>query len=122
MACRLVALDKQPGVRPLGIGEVWRRGLAKCILVICGEDAKSACGSTNLCAGLKAGIEGALHAVSARAALANTLEFGDWEVDDDIFSLTAGDEEVQDSLPMRRAREARTAAVNAADPTPPPLA
>ena len=76
MTCRLVALDKQPGVRPLGISEVWRRGLAKCILVICGEDAKAACGSTNLCAGLEAGIEGALHAVSARAAMANTLEFG----------------------------------------------
>ena len=81
MACRLVALDKQPGVRPLGIGEVWRRGLAKCILVCCGEDATAACRSTNLCAGLEAGIEGDLHAVSACAALANTLDFGDWEVD-----------------------------------------
>ena len=72
MACRLVALDKQPGVRPLGIGEVWRRGMVKCILVCCGEDAKAACGSTNLCACLEACIEGALHAVIGRAALANT--------------------------------------------------
>ena len=118
MACRLVALNKQPGVRSLGIGEVWRRGLAKCILVCCGEDAKAAFGSTNLCAGLEAGIEGALHAVSARAALANTLDFGEWEIDDDLFSLTAGEGEVQDSLPTRRAREARMAAVNAADSTP----
>ena len=63
MACRLVALDKQPGVRPVGIGEIWRRAISKCALTVCGEDAKAACGSTNLCAGLEAGIEGALHSV-----------------------------------------------------------
>ena len=85
MACRLVALDKQPGVRLLGIGEVWRRGLAKCILVCCGEDAKAACGSTDLCTGLEVGIEGALHTASARDALANTMEFGDWKMNEIIF-------------------------------------
>ena len=58
MYCRLVALDKCPGVRPLGIGEVWRRAIAKCVLAECGDDAKAACGSTQLCAGLEAGIEG----------------------------------------------------------------
>ena len=63
MSCRLVALDKCPGTRPVGIGEIWRRLMAKCGLKVCGEDAKAACGSTQLCAGLEAGIEGALHAV-----------------------------------------------------------
>ena len=77
MACRLLALDKQPGARPLGIGEVWRRGMAKFILVCCREDAKAACGSTNLCVCLEAGTEGALHAVSAHAALVNTLNFSE---------------------------------------------
>ena len=32
MACRLVALDKQPGTRPLDIGEIYRQLMAKCAI------------------------------------------------------------------------------------------
>jgi hypothetical protein len=109
MGCRLVALDKCPGVRPLGIGEVWRRAIAKCALVVCGEDAKTSCGSTQLCAGLEAGIEGAMHAVKSRSDELETMKFGEWEVDDTIWLKTAEEGEVQDSLPVRQAREARAA-------------
>jgi hypothetical protein len=63
MACRLVALDKSPGVRPVGIGEVYRRLMAKCLLKVVGHQATDAAGNLNLCAGLSAGIEGAIHAV-----------------------------------------------------------
>jgi hypothetical protein len=65
MANRLVALDKQPGTRPVGIGEVYRRLWAKCLLKAIGSQATAACGNFNLCAGLQAGIEGAVHAVRA---------------------------------------------------------
>ena len=106
VSCRLVALDKVPGVRPLGIGEIWRRAIAKCALVACGEDAKAACGSTQLCAGLEAGIEGALHSVSQRAELHGNMAFGDWEVNDDVWEKIGEEGEVQESLPARRAREA----------------
>ena len=56
MACRLVTLDKRPGVRPVGIGETLRRALAKLVMRVEGEQAKTACGNLQLCAGLEAGI------------------------------------------------------------------
>ena len=62
-AGRLVALDKCPGTRPVGIGEIFMRAWAKMGLVVAGSDATAACGDHNLCAGLPAGIEGAVHAV-----------------------------------------------------------
>ena len=78
MACRLVALDKEPGTRPVGIGEIYRRLIAKCVLEVCGSQATTACGNLNLCAGLPAGIEGAVHAMTAvvadAAAAAPTTE------------------------------------------------
>jgi hypothetical protein len=67
MACRLVALDKCPGVRPVGIGEVYRRLIAKCVLEVAGGQATTAAGNLNLCAGLPAGIEGAVHALRKAA-------------------------------------------------------
>jgi hypothetical protein len=63
IACRLVVLDKSPGVRPVGIGEGYRRLMAKCMLKVVGHQATDAAGNLNLCAGLSAGIEGAIHAV-----------------------------------------------------------
>ena len=66
MACCLLSLDKQPGVRPVGIGEALRRALAKLVMRAAGYQAKTACGNLQLCAGLKAGTEGATHAVGHR--------------------------------------------------------
>ena len=53
MAARLFALDKFPGVRPVGIGEVCRRLIVKLVLQDKGVQAKEAYGSVNLCAGLE---------------------------------------------------------------------
>ena len=66
MACCLVALDKRPGVRPVGIGETLCRALAKLVMRAAGDQAKMACGNIQLCAGLEAGIEGATHTVGQR--------------------------------------------------------
>ena len=93
----------------MDIGEVWQRAMAKCVLQVCGEDAKATCGSIQLCAGLEAGIEGALHAVKTRAARKETMEFGDWEVDDSIWEQEAENGEVQESLPERREKEGEEA-------------
>ena len=38
VACRLVAPDKNPGIWPIGIGEILRRLIGKAILCIGGDD------------------------------------------------------------------------------------
>ena len=63
MACRLVDPDKRPGVRPMEIEETLLWALAKLVMRASGDQAKTACDNLHLCAGLKAGIEGATHAV-----------------------------------------------------------
>ena len=62
LANRLMALDKCPCIWPIGIGEIWRRVPAKCVLKVAGAEAKDACGNAQLCTGLEVGIEGAVHA------------------------------------------------------------
>ena len=37
MSGRLIALKKNSGIRPVGIGETWRRLLAKCLLQVTGQ-------------------------------------------------------------------------------------
>ena len=55
-----------------------------------------------LCVGLEAGIEGAMHMVRARVEDPETrMEFGEWEVDDRIFEMECRGEE-QLSLPAKR--------------------
>lgn len=44
MAGRLIALNKPPGVRPIGIGESWRRLFAKVIMKITVNEATEGCG------------------------------------------------------------------------------
>ena len=56
MSGRLITLDKQPGIRPVGEGETWRRLMAKCLLKVAGPETKAACGTTQLAGGLEAGI------------------------------------------------------------------
>ena len=63
LACRLIALDKNPGVRPIGVCEVFRRITTKSILKVVGPDVETACGRIQKCSGLPAGIESAVHAM-----------------------------------------------------------
>ena len=63
-ACRLIALDKCPGVRPIGIGEVMRRIIGKAVIGIITPDILKVTGSIQLCTGQDAGIESAIHAMN----------------------------------------------------------
>ena len=63
VACRLIPLDKCPGVRPIGVGEVPRRTTAKAILRAIGSDVVDAAGPFQLCAGQDGGCEAAVHAM-----------------------------------------------------------
>ena len=63
VACRLIPLDKRPGVRPIGIGEVHRRIIAKAILVLLKQDILDVAGPLQVCAGQVSGCEAAIHAM-----------------------------------------------------------
>lgn len=63
MACRLIPLDKKPGCRPIGIGEVLRRIIGKAVMEVVKDDVRKAVGNLQVCAGQQAGCEAAIHAV-----------------------------------------------------------
>ena len=63
MSGRLIALDKCPGVRPIGIGECLRRIMRNCMAEATKNNLEETCGSQQLACGVKAGIKGAVHAV-----------------------------------------------------------
>ena len=67
IACRLVPLDKgydangKPGVRPVGVGEVLRRIIGKCVISLLKKDIQKAAGSLQMCTGIRSGIEATVH-------------------------------------------------------------
>ena len=63
LACRLIPLDKNPGLRPIGIGEVLRRIASKVVVSHIREDIIPAVGLLQVCAGQEAGGESLVHAM-----------------------------------------------------------
>ena len=63
VACHLIPLDKQPGVCPIGTGEVPQRIIAKAVLHFVDLDIREACGVLQVCAGCESGCEAAVHAM-----------------------------------------------------------
>ena len=65
VACRLIALDKSPGIRPIGIGECVRRIICKAIASFLSMDILDTVGPQQLCAGHTSGCEAAVHAAES---------------------------------------------------------
>ena len=64
VASRLIPLDKGNGkVRPIGVGEVIRRIIGKCVTKVAKQDVTNASGAMQVCAGQKSGGEAAIHAM-----------------------------------------------------------
>ena len=63
LACRLVPLDKKPGLRPIGVGEVLRRIAGNDVMSVTREDVKESCSEVQMCAGHEAGCEAAIYAM-----------------------------------------------------------
>ena len=61
VACCLIPLDKDPGIRPIGIEEVLRRMIDKIVVWQLKEDIKEAAGPLQTCAGHLAGVEATIH-------------------------------------------------------------
>jgi hypothetical protein len=64
LAGRLIALDKCPGIRPIGVGETLRRIITRAITSLLKHDIGNAAGSLHLCAGQESGCESAIHALN----------------------------------------------------------
>ena len=59
--CRLIPLNKCPGVRPIGVGETFRQIIGKTIGWILKLDIQEVAGPLQTCTGLKSGAEAAVH-------------------------------------------------------------
>ena len=66
-ASRLIPLDKgsdsndNPGVRLIGIGEILRRIIGKCVVSLLKPEIQHAAGGLQMCTGIRSGIEAAVH-------------------------------------------------------------
>jgi len=63
MSSHLIALHKCPGVHPIGIGEALQQILCKVVALATRSNLEEVCGVSQSCTGLRAGMEGAIHAV-----------------------------------------------------------
>ena len=61
VACRLIPLDKTPGLRPIGVWEILRR--ITVIVSVLKKEVVSSAGSLQVCAGQEAGSEAAIRAM-----------------------------------------------------------
>ena len=62
LAFHLIALDKCPGIHPIGIDDTVHRIISKAVLTIMGPDIQQVTGHQQMCGGHISGVEAAVHA------------------------------------------------------------
>ena len=63
LPCRLIPLNKNPGLRPIGAGEVLRRIIGQVVVSVVHNDIIFSVGSLQVCAGYEAGCGTVIHAM-----------------------------------------------------------
>ena len=63
VACSLISLNKNLGLRPTGVGGALRRISGKILIMINKQDVMEAADSLQVCAGQRAGTEAVIHTV-----------------------------------------------------------
>ena len=63
IACRLILLDKDPGLRPIGIGEVLRRIIGKMVVYLLKPELQEGSGDLQMCVGQEGGCEAGVHSM-----------------------------------------------------------
>ena len=71
-AARLIPLAKTSGVRPIAVGEVFRRVIGKAIIQVINRDVRDVIFPYQLCVGIPSGCEVALHAMDQTFHQTNT--------------------------------------------------
>ena len=72
VACRQIPLDRKPGLRPVGVGEVLRRIAGKAVMMLFKNDITYAAGALQLSAGQDAEVEAVVHAMPDSFSEENT--------------------------------------------------
>ena len=63
LACRLIPLDKNPGLQPIGIGEVLRHIAGKVVVTHLRTEIVTSVGSLQVCVLQETGCESMIHAM-----------------------------------------------------------
>ena len=75
LACKLISLDRNPGITPAGTGEVIMRILGLAVMTTFRRNVLQSAGDSQHCAGKFAGCEGAVDAVHASVNMIMTLQY-----------------------------------------------
>ena len=112
----LLAGNKQPGVRQINCGEIFCCYWGKVVMQITGFQAKEECGSIELCAGIAAGLDGAIHAVR------QSLGAEDWDLTETQPTHTEDEDEESEEDGSVRTEEETTGSNDADLGTQPAVA